>query len=484
MSKTESFIQKNTHGEVTVTVTRFDIQIALADFVPYEGSKATVKADFPDGFSPSFGSGLAFKGRAANGDLEFYGLTDRGPNGDGPNVPSITGTLTSKIFPAPGFTPSIGIIAVGSAGAVLTSTMPLKISSALKASGLPLPPGAGGDAVEAPLLDEMVVDLNGKATYKADGIDPEGIAFDKKRKVIWLSDEYGPFFIKVDPVTGIILAKFGPGTGLPPIFAKRRSNRGMEGIALDDVTGKLHGFLQSPLADGKAFYALTGKNEKVERFARFTRWAEFDPGSGTTSKMVAYPLNGNDYAKGRTGNAKLGDMVSIGDGKFIVIEQGAGPDDEVFNKLMLVDMAGATDIAAAAFNPATSDLEKSSMSGEPVHGADWSRVVPLKKTLLLDLNAIGWVAEKAEGLAVVDDMTLAIINDNDFGLATRIFTPDGKVVEGADVTECTVDAEGVLISSGVLGCDAVNTIRITRGKDHERASRLWLIKFDKAIDSY
>ena len=35
-------------------------------------------------------------------------------------------------------------------------------------------------------------------------------------------------------------------------------------------------------------------------------------------------------------NAKLGDMVALGNGKFIVIEQGAGPGEKVFNKLILV----------------------------------------------------------------------------------------------------------------------------------------------------
>jgi hypothetical protein len=50
-------------------------------------------------------------------------------------------------------------------------------------------------------------------------------------------------------------------------------------------------------------------------------------------------LNGADYADGRTGNAKLGDMVALGNGKFIVIEQGAAPGGKVFNKLMLVEIA-------------------------------------------------------------------------------------------------------------------------------------------------
>ena len=153
----------------------------------------------------------------------------------------------------------------------------------------------------------------------------------------------------------------------------------MEGMALDPETGHIHGFLQSPLSDGDAFNSGAGKNERIERYAGFTRWIGFDP--------------------------ELGDMVALGHGKFIVIEQGAAPGHKVTNKLMLVEIGDATDIGAAACDPDSSSLEQSSMAGRAVGGADWSAVVPLKKSLLLDLNTIGWHAEKAEGLTIVNSTT-------------------------------------------------------------------------------
>lgn len=224
--------------------------------------------------------------------------------------------------------------------------------------------------------------------------------------------------------------------------------------------------LQSPLSDGTAQYSVTNKKEQVERFARFTRCVEFDPATGAATRMFAYPLDGAQYQDGRTGNAKLSDMVALGNGKFIVIviEQGAGSDGKVFNRLMLVEIGVATDINAAAYNPTSADLERSSMAAAAVNGADWSKVVPLKKTLLLDLNAVGWVAEKAEGLALA--------NDNDFGLKTKIFTPVGMAVADADVTKCTVDAAGTIVTSGSAGCSAENRIRVARGDDRERPARL------------
>jgi hypothetical protein len=310
--------------------------------------------------------------------------------------------------------------------------------------------------------------------------------YDKTRNALWVSDEYGPFIVKIDPATGIIQARYAPGTGLPTIFAKRRANRGMEGLALDTAADKLYGFLQSPLSDGKAKYAVTNTSEKIETYAAFTRWVEFDPKTGATMRMFAYPLDAKQYQDGKTGGAKLGELVALGKGKFIVIEQGAGTDGKVFNQLMLVEIASATDINAAAYNPTTSDLEKSGMAGAAVNGADWSKVVPLKKTLLLDLNKVGWLAEKAEGLTLVDESTIALANDNDFGLKTKIFTPDGKAVDGADVTKCDIDTNGKIVTpaTAVTGCDAANSIRVARGESKERPARLWLIKFNKALAGY
>jgi hypothetical protein len=82
---------------------------------------------FPKGFLPAYGSGLAFKGKTADGNLEFFAITDRGPNGDGPKVPASrqrrrNRDLLMQFFPSPSFAPSVGIISVGKDGAVLKSS--------------------------------------------------------------------------------------------------------------------------------------------------------------------------------------------------------------------------------------------------------------------------------------------------------------------------------------------------------------------------
>lgn len=483
---TETSTQTNKLGAIGISVTRYQLQADASFNVPYEGDNEKTKADFPKGFLPAYGSGLAFKGKADDGTLEFYAITDRGPNGDGPTAPVPNGggtTNISKVFPAPSFAPSFGVVRIGKTGAVLASSLPLKVdASGKKVSGLPPQTGVGSTG-ETPLTDRYVFDAS-KANYDANGLDPETLVLDKARNVLWTSDEYGPFIARVNIATGVIEKKYAPGSGatdLPQVLSQRRPNRGMEGLTLDVASGKLHGFLQSPIDPkdnkGKSIQATPpgGSKTDVRHIAKFTRWLEFDPAT-ETSKLYAYPIDGSQYDKDRTGNAKLGDVVSLGNGRFIVIEQGARKSDgKVFNKLMLVELpANATNIAGAADDH---NLEISSITQAMSGTADYSKVVTMRKTELLDLNALGWLAEKAEGLTVVDDQTLALVNDNDFGLGTILLDADGKTVAGS-VEDCTVDAAGAIIAKCPPG---VTGARITRGSDLERPTRIWLIKLDRKL---
>lgn len=501
-SNTSKGVQTSAGGEVSVT--KYQLAADPSLYVPYEGSNADAKKDFANGFYPAVGSGLAFKGKAADGSLEFYGITDRGPNGDSPNVTTLAdGTATTngitKMFPAPNFAPSIGLISVGKEGAVVKSLLPIKSDASTKINGLPR---AIGNPVETPLTDSLKYEIT-KAPHGNNGLDTESLVYDAKNKVFWTSDEYGPFIAKIDATTGIILKKYGPGTGatdLPDVLKHRRANRGMEGLAMA-ADGKLHGFLQSPidpLESSKSVkvadtYNLdqdpattTTSKVNVKDYAQFARWLEFDP-STESSRLYAYPLNyaidSQTWDRNRTGSAKLGDLMALSNGKFLVIEQGANSTGAVRNFLMLVEIpSNVTDIKADGIG-----LEKNSIDGSTTADTTraWSAVVKLKKTLLLDLNAIGWTAEKAEGLTLVDEQTVALINDNDFGLRSILVDKDGKELAG-DPTKCIVDANGAITNAGAVDGCTIGSVgsRVTRAADKDRPTRLWLIKFPKALSAY
>lgn len=498
-TETTKLNQASAGGEVAITKYTLDADSSL--FIPYEGVNVAAGKDFAKGFFPAVGSGLTFKGSAANGDLEFYAITDRGPNGDSPLAPvpgNTSVSSNSKMFPAPSFTPSIGLISIGKQGAVLKSLLPIKSDAANRISGRPLPAGTTGSSGEIPLTDELKFDV-AKANFDSHGLDPESLVYDAANKVFWTSDEYGPFIVKIDAATGVILAKFQPGSAagdLPEVLKYRRANRGMEGLAMSS-SGVLHGFLQSPIepfdGSGKSVETTdasdldqdskTTDKVKVKDFAQFARWLEFNPTTGT-SKLYAYPLNyplsanGEKWDRNRTGSAKLGDLLALPNGKFLVIEQGADSAGKVRNFVMLVEIpSNVTDIASDGI-----ELEKNSIDGSTVTPHPWSTVVKLKKTVLLDLNALGWSAEKAEGLALVNGNTIALINDNDFGLRTILLDSTGQTVAG-DITECTVDVNGGIVNDGKCATGAVSG-RVTRGSDSERPTRLWLFRLPQALSSY
>ena len=450
-----------------IQLKKMELQVPAADYVPYAGASAAVRQAFAKGFVPAVGSGLAFQGKAADGSLTFLSITDRGPNGDGPKVQRGDKTFDSKIFSTPDFSPAIATITVKNDQARVTALRPIRSGDGTAITGLPIAQGVGSSGEIA--LDDNLRPLR----YDANGMDTESIVIDGKN-TLWISDEYGPFIAKLDAKTGKILKKYAPGTqptDLPIILSKRRPNRGMEGLALDRSSGLIHGFLQSPLSGGKV--DLAGKSESVHNYAPFVRWLTFNPKT-ESSKLYAYPLNAADYKGGKTGNAKLGDLVALGQNRFITIEQGSGADGKVFNWLMLVEIPqNASDITTAGV-----ELEKSSILQKPVDGADYSRIVPLKKTLLLNLNQLDWSAEKAEGLALVDNQTLALVNDNDFGLRTAVFDNSGKEIK-ADITECTANEQGA--SQG----DCVDKkVQVVPAKAADLAQNFWLIRFPKALNQY
>jgi hypothetical protein len=201
-----------------------------------------------------------------------------------------------------------------------------------------------------------------------------------------------------------------------------------------------------------------------------------NPATGAT-KTYAYPLSKTDWSKSDTGQAKMGDVAYVAPGKFLAIEQGLNAAGVLVNKIMLVEIpADATDINALG-----AELEASSSTAKSVKGADWTKVVPLKRTILLQLNDAGWMAEKAEGLVVVNGDTIALINDNDFGVTPALFDAQGAAISG-DVTACLTE-NGKLVNNGGNVCPAA-AVRVAPGSATERPTRLYTFKFPKAVATY
>ena len=171
------------------TAASYDVSVPQEYMVPYAYSE---DGYFENGLVTGFGSAVTFKGMNEEGQMEFYAVTDRGPNADAPQYSS-GGTVTdAKIFPCPEFTPSIAVLTVTEDGAEVTSVIELKAAEGNNITGLPLEPGQVGSTNETALDMEM-----NNLGYDSNGLDTEGIAVDAEEN-FWLCDEYGPFIVKTN----------------------------------------------------------------------------------------------------------------------------------------------------------------------------------------------------------------------------------------------------------------------------------------------
>ncbi|MEJ5189214.1 MAG: esterase-like activity of phytase family protein, partial [Breznakiellaceae bacterium] len=386
------------------------------------------------------------------GKLLFAGITDRGPNMDGPVYKKETKTYSTKIFPVPTFIPAIVYFEIdpASLNGKVSFLLPLKNEKGKPITGLPIPEGFLGSTLEVAInlsLQDVGTD--------SEGLDPEALRLDLRGEYFWISDEYGPFVAKVERKSGKIVQKMAPGQGLPEILAKRQANRGMEGLAITP-NGKIYGIIQSILdVDGKV------KDSK----APFVRMVEIDPATGKT-RQFAVPIDAESYKRAR--DSKIGDLVALTNTDFLLIEQGSDKNQTMRNILYRISIQNATDVTGLRIEQKELEQVISRLEDFEKYG-----ITPTSKKPVMDLREYGWMVEKAEGIAVIDSKNILIISDNDFGIAPQVLNPL-QDKEGKSVTDPTAyELRNGRLSIG----DTIGDTRIVPAPNKE-ATQLWLVSFD------
>lgn len=342
-------------------------------------------------YNGGFGSAMATVPGKSN---EVLLMTDRGPNVDGT-------VANNKVFPRPDFVPQIGRFRLQGDSLVLVEKILLKNSAGKNIDGLPNPQGAGGTG-------ETALDLDGKNLgTNIDGLDPEGLVV-APDGTMWVSDEYGPHIIQYD-ATGRQLRKINPfGSGrdaMPRVFARRRANRGMEGLAITPDGKTLVGMMQSPLDN---------PGTAIRKTCWVSRIVTIDVATGA-SKQYAYV-----HEDLSTVNSEI---VAITNTTFLVLERdqrypGDAADPAVYKKIYKIDLSNATDVSDAGNSEAgklfggktLEELQKAELSAQGI--------TPVAKELVLDILAVrpDYPHDKPEGLVVLSDTKIAIVNDDDFGI--------------------------------------------------------------------
>ena len=329
----------------------------------------------------------------------FYLMTDRGPNVTG--VPA-----NSIVIATPNFHPQIGKFRLHGNQLTLESIVTLKTKQGVEITGLPNPANQGATG-------ETAYDINGNLLpADPDGLDSEGFALDNDG-TFWVSDEYGPHIVhfNYDGRTIERINPFGTGTGgrkLPLVLARRRPNRGMEGLTLTPDGKTLVGIMQSPLYNPSQA-AVTG--------SLVLRIVTFDIRSGSTHQYV-YLLE-NASLQG------VSEITAIDNKNFLALERdGNFPTDAtrptVFKRIYKFSVDGATDISDTANGDGGKlygGLTVEQLKDAPT--LTTNGITPVAKTLVADLMTditSLYPHDKAEGLAIINSKLIAVSNDDDFGI--------------------------------------------------------------------
>lgn len=368
----------------------------------------------------AFGSDMAAD---PNNKNRFFALTDRGPNAD------IQGQYgKGKIFPTPDYTPRIGHFEIEKDGNIkLVNTILLKDTKGKDIDGLPNQADLGGTGETPYQLDGQPITMHSDKPFDKKtnpirlnnfGLDSEGLVA-LSDGTFWVSDEYGPHIVHFD-ANGVEIGRINAFKNddrdtfhLPAEFAHRRANRGMEGLAVTKDEKTLVGIMQSSMANPT----------KAQQDLDLTRIVTVDLATGKVGQYL--------YHQDKNGNSNSG-IQALSNQEFVIIERDSqflNQNDDAQKDIYRIDLSQATNIESI---PTNGKLKQDDQLGLLIEGLTveafvqskgWDALAqynihPVKKTLVANLaKSIQYPHDKLEGMWVIDNSHLAVINDDDFAIA-------------------------------------------------------------------
>jgi hypothetical protein len=361
----------------------------------------------------------------------IWTIGDRGPNltcGDlktiaNTDIPACRETKNARIYLAPSYAPSIYRVMLLDDGKFrVTDVITLKDSDGRPLNGMPNPLNTAST--------EIPFDGHGKRLQQdVHGIDAEAV-IRLTDGTFWVADENGPSIAHIGRDGRVNTRHVPQGTekeyegaryevvgSLPAILARRQANRGIEALAVSPDERFLYFIMQSPLANPNTAAFRKSRNVRLFKMER------------TSMQIVGEYVYGMDDPKSfrrdpsnDPADPRISEMVAVGLDRLIVLER-----TEATTKLYEIDLAAATDINGSPW-----DDPKTEPTLEQIDLRD-TAIVPLPKTLRFDSADFPPVPGKIEGMALLPDGALALINDDDFGVTgarTQIV-----VLRGLDITD-------------------------------------------------
>ncbi|WP_269928814.1 esterase-like activity of phytase family protein [Kocuria massiliensis] len=341
----------------------------------------------------------------------FYGLTDRGPNVDGPGG--------VKLEPYPNYAPQIGEFRMVNGKAKLNRVVELRGTDGKPFNGQVSPEADTGEEIQ---------DLNGTVLPKSDhGYDSEGLVAMPDGS-FWVSDEYGPYVTHFD-AHGREIKRLSPFDGsLPGELSMRDPNKGMEGLTVTPDGKTLVGAMQSALVTPD----LKGKPKNVVP----TRIVTVDIATGKSHEYL-YMRHLDSAA------TNISEITALSDHEFLVDERDGDMGANSYKKLQKIDTSKATDVSRNGHVPnSTYDAAKGGLlvGGKSIEGMTGKSgemdaakalqdagITPAPSQMYLDVTKLAWgidptggyfAHDKIEGVAALNGgRDLWISNDSDYGLA-------------------------------------------------------------------
>jgi hypothetical protein len=299
--------------------------------------------------------------------------------------------------------PAIAQLRVAESRVELVRSLLITDSEGRPVSGIPVP---GGPHTRC----EPAFDLDGEPLGPdPSGLDSEGLAA-LGDGGFWVSDEFGPSLVRLDP-DGRVLKRLVPeGTDLdgaaypvearlPAIAARRQLNRGFEAIAPSPDGKWLFLAFQSPLAH---------PDEAAHAQGRHVRLWRCDSATGGVAAQYLYPLDPPDSFR-RDGplersDLKVSELAWVGADSLLVLERGSET-----TKIYRVTPSEGRALPPEHLDVATRPTVEELSAGE-------SNLPVLAKQLLFSTDEAPEIGADLEGMAILSPFELLLVNDNDFGI--------------------------------------------------------------------
>lgn len=446
---------------------KYVLRVPDSLLMPYSGTSTILRSTYARGLRPALGAGLSVVSGTPATTLQLRTVTTRGISVAAPRYSDGVSVRPAEVLLSndTNGTPSLGAIALTPTAADLSALTVMKAADGTFYSGRPTPTESSGSDGARNLDEALQPRL---PEFDQRGLDPAGIT-EGESGSIWLCDRRGPFLVQLDS-QGRATQSLGPAGNagalpdvsrrLPAILESRQSALGCGGIAVRPTSGEVVFALGAAL----------NVNGRTANTARLIRLVGLNPRTSAV-KQYAMTIRSTEFA------LRVLDLETLSEDRVLaLVRYREGSTSGPYRwEIRTLDLASATDISSKS-------LSTGPNSGLPLeYGTaaeiEASSVTLATSTTLVELSALGWIAESVEGLARGNAQTLIVIGQMNGGVTSRIVGGDSAL----SVAEHQVDRNG-LITPRASGSSTAPTFELIPSAIESRQIVIWSMQLRNAVN--